>query len=506
MQHNKKLDEAGCYYAAVDIGTSKIVILVGKQNDDKKIDIIAESIVPSKGVVKGDIRNTNEVVAGITSAVEKIEKEYGIKILETYVGLSGQHIKFMQKDGYVSINNKEGEVTSDDVIRLSKEMNNITIPPGEAIIHILPQSYCIDDDSDVIEPVGMVGNRLNGIFNIVTGNNDKLMLTKRCLNRSKIDMKTIILSSLASAEAVLIDDAKELGVVVVDMGGGTTDVAIYHDKTMRFLGVIPIGGELINKDIRAMGVLERLVEKLKVKFGSAFSDDVADNQVIRLQSPSGEISQKDLAMVIEARIMDIIESLEKMIDNAGYRGKLKGGIVITGGGAQIKGIDKLFARHFKCAVSIAKAGMYISNESKEIVDSPEYSTAVGLLLRAALIGNPSKLEFLIPQEAPEQPVVVPQPAKPYTPQTSNTNQQYGSNTNNYGATPQRTQPATTAKPVTPPAPVVPEKKPDITQFEDTSNESNNDTDYDDLGKVSFWQKVRRFIEPDNDDLEDNKIK
>lgn len=501
MQHNKSFDETGCYYAAIDIGTSNIIALVGRQSSDNKMEIIAESTIPSNGVVRGDIRNTNDVVAGVTHAVEKIESEYGIKILEAYVGLSGQHIKFMQKDGYVSINNKEGEVTSDDVIRLSKEMNNITIPPGEAIIHILPQSYCIDDDSDVIEPIGMVGNRLNGVFNIITGNNDRLMLIKRCLNRAKVDMKTIILSSLASAEAVLVDDAKELGVVVVDLGGGTTDVAIYHDKTMRFLGVIPIGGEVINKDIRAMGVLERLVEKLKIKFGAAFSDDVADNQVIKLQGPSSEISQKDLAMAIEARVMDIIENLEKMIDSAGYSGKLKGGIVLTGGGAQLKGIDKLFARHFKCTVTIAKASLYITNDSKEIVDSPAYSTAVGLLLRATQIGKPSKLEFMVAHDvttnsAPvQQPIYNPQPAASYNP--------YQNPISASTSTSIAQSKPVHSRPEQPKAEV--SRQQQQQQQTIIENEDDSEEIVEIEHKENIWQKIRKFIEPSNDDLEDNKI-
>lgn len=508
MQHTKNFDETGCYYAAIDIGSSNITTLVGRQSNDNKIEIVAHSCVPSKGVVRGDIRNTNDVVTAITQSINKIEEDFGIKIHQAYVGLTGQHIKFMQKDGYVSINNKEGEVTGDDVIRLSKEMNSINISPGEAIIHILPQSYCIDDDAEVIEPIGMVGNRLNGVFNIITGNNSSLLLIKRCLGRANVEMSTIILSALASAEAVLVDDSKELGVVVVDLGGGATDVCIYHDKTMRYLGVIPIGGETINKDIRAMGVLERLVEKLKIKFGSAFSDNVADNQIIKLQGPAtNEILQKDLAMAIEARVMDIIEELEQMIDTAGFTNKLKGGMILTGGCAQLKDIDKLFARHFKCEVRIAKPNLYVTPDSYEHVDHPGYSTAVGLLLRASIIGIPSKIDFIIKAPEPQPTYITTQPT--YTQQYQHAPSQRPAAVNpDQTAEKQPIAKTNNKASNNQPQRGTPRNEQIIDTPIDDDRSTDNIDDYS-TGEGNIFKRaldrLRKIVDPEDDDLEDNKI-
>lgn len=498
MQQGKEFDVNGCYYAAIDIGTTNIKTVVAKQSSDNKIEIVATCMIPSKGVIKGEIRNTNEVGVGISQSIAQIESEFNIKIKQAYVGVSGQHIKFMQKDGYVSINNNEGEVTSNDVIRLSNEMNNIQITPGEAIIHILPQHYRIDSDEDIIEPIGMVGNRLNGIFNIVTGENSKLQLIKRSLNKASVDMANIILNPLASAEAVVIDDAKELGVVVVDLGGGTTDICIYHDKTMRYLGVIPIGGWLINQDIRALGVLERLVEKLKVKFGSAFPDNIPDNQIIKLSGLSSEISVKDLAKAIEARVLDIIEQLDKMISESGFNNKLKGGIILTGGGAQLKDIDKLFARHFGCMVQIAKPTLYVTSDSIDKIDSPEYTTAVGLLLRASIIGNSSAMEFIINEPVTNNTApVTPQQGVPFTPPTFGVQQ---------GNTQQQTPAA-----VAPVTNIIQSNEDQYIQDGDQDEIIDNEDEYDNTeedgqGKnifTNFFGKLKNIMNPNGEEIEDD---
>ena len=388
------MEKEANYIVAIDMGTSNVVTLIGKKAEDGKISIVASSCVKSNGMARGDVKNTDQIVNAVKESLLAIEKEYGIKVCEAYVGLSGQHIKCEQHSGYVSVTNREGEVREDDVLRLSDDMRNISVPPGEVIIHILPQNYILDDDPDISHPVGMVGKRLAGVFNIITGDKNNLALVDRCMRRADVNIVDVILNSLASAEAVLVDDEKELGVAVVDIGGGTCDICIYYDKTIRYLGVIPIGGNIINKDIKSCGVLERLVEKLKVKFGSAMSDSVPENQVITLPSinstPSKEISQKTLASIIEARMMDVIERLEEIIERVGYKGKLSGGIVLTGGGAQLKDLDKLFARHLKCEVRIAFPDLYVTADSVEKVNSPMYSTAVGLLLKGAVIGRPTK--------------------------------------------------------------------------------------------------------------------
>lgn len=401
------------YIVAIDMGTSKVVALVGERSEDGKISIVASSCVSATGITRGDVKNIEQIVRSVNEAVNTISNDFGIKICEAYVGLSGQHIKCQDHEGYVFIVNSEGEVHNDDVVKLSKSMRNIQLPAGEVIIHILPKSYTIDDDTDINDPVGMIGSKLTGSFKIVTGIKRNMDLVGRSLSRADITITDSLLSSIASAEAVLVDDEKELGVAVIDIGGGTSDVCIHHDKTIRYLGVIPIGGNNINKDIKSYGILERHVEKLKVKCGSAMQSLVPENQVIGLpsinNSPAKEIPQKVLASIIEARMMDIIDKFKEMIAEAGFS-RLPGGVVITGGGAMLKDVDKLFAKHLDCDVRIGLPTVYISDDSIEAVSDPKYSTAVGLLLAGMTLGFKTKTIVL----NKPQPVAAPVPQHPVT--------------------------------------------------------------------------------------------
>lgn len=383
------------YIVAMDIGTSNVVTLVGEKMEGGKIHIVSSSITPSAGIARGDVRNVEQIVSSIEKSIDQIAEESNIKICEAYIGLSGEHIKCSLHGGYVFVKNKDSEVSRADVDELSESMRNVKVDPGQTIIHILPQNYILDGDSDISQPVGMIGKKLEGRFNMVMGAKENLSHLERCLNRSKIGITEVILSSLASAEAVLLDDEKELGVIVVDIGGGTTDVCIYYDKTVRYMGVIPIGGNFINKDIKSYGVLERHVENLKVKFGRAVSDLVPDNKIITLAGinniPSKEISQKTLSSIIEARMMDIVEKLIEILDDLNYRDKLKGPIVLTGGCANLQDIDKLFEKHLGRDVRIASPSIYVSEESIKKVSQPQFSTAVGLLLKGMVVGRPTKV-------------------------------------------------------------------------------------------------------------------
>ncbi len=395
------------YIAAIDMGTSNTVILIGRRAEGGKIDIVASSVVDNErdSMWRGDIRNIDKIVLSVQRALREIEKEYSLKVQEAYLNLSGKHIKCDYKSGYVSISNSEGEVRREDVDRLSNDMRNISV-----IVHIRPRIYKLDDDNISSEPIGMIGKRLSGEFNIITAEKSKIDLIYRCLNRVDVRVADVVLSSLASAEAVLVDDQKELGVVVLDFGGGTCDVCIYHDKAIRFLGVIPFGGVDINSDIRSCGVLERLVERLKVKFGCALSSEIPETQYIRLPSinntPSNEISQKQLASIIEARLEDISDQLLNIIKSSGYEGRLAGGIVLTGGGANLNMIKEFFAQRTGMPVRIATPDLYVSSETVDKVASPLYSTAVGLLLIAASMGR-TTATLVLPKPKPLDTVYDP---------------------------------------------------------------------------------------------------
>lgn len=390
------------YIAAIDMGTSTTVILIGRRAENGKIEVVASSVVDNErdSMWRGDIRNIDKIVQSVHRALQSIEDEYRFRVQEAYLNLSGKHIKCDCKSGYVSISNSEGEVRREDVDRLSNDMRNISVPAGEVIVHIRPRIYKLDDDNLSSEPIGMIGKRLSGEFNIITAERSKIDLIYRCLRRVGVAVADVVLSSLASAEAVLVDDQKELGVAVLDFGGGTCDVCIYHDKSIRYLGVIPFGGLDINSDIRSCGVLERLVERLKIKFGCALSSEIPDSQYVRLPSinntPSNEISQKQLASIIEARLEDISDQLLAIIKKSGYEGRLAGGLVLTGGGANLNMIKEFFARRVDMPVRIATPDLYVTDDTAERVASPQFSTAVGLLLIASSIGRTTSVMPLRP--------------------------------------------------------------------------------------------------------------
>ncbi len=382
------------HIVAIDIGTSNIVTLVGERAEQGKLRIVGSAITPSVGMARGDVRNVEQIVASINQSLAEIVDKYDIKISEAYVSLSGEHLSCSLHSGYVFITTDDSEVSRKDVEKLSESMFNVKVDAGQAIIHILPQNYILDGDNDILQPVGMIGKKLEGRFNIVLGRTQNLKHLERCLNRSQVALVDVVLSSLASSESLLLDDEKELGVVVVDIGGGTTDVCIYYDKTIRYMGVVPIGGNLINKDIKEFGVLERNVEKLKMQFGSALSSLASPSKVITLTSvnnlPSKEIPQKVLASIIEARMMDIVEAVKDIIDKSGYSDRIKGPIVLTGGCSLLKDVDKLFALHLNREIRVASPTLYLTDDSIELVKTPQYSTAVGVLLRGSEIGKGTK--------------------------------------------------------------------------------------------------------------------
>jgi len=372
---------------AIDLGTSKVATLVGKKTDGKKIEILGCSLSDSlSGVVRGEIKNTEHISKALKETLDNIEKELGITIREAYVGVSGQHIKTVKHAGYIFIENNDSEVRERDVQRLNDSMNNIQIPVGETIVQILPQEYRLDDEPDVREPVGMIGKKLEASFNIIVGDKAAVGRIDKTLTKHDIAVKRHILNPLAAAEAVLIPDEKELGVCVVDIGGGTTDVCIYHDNIVRHAAVIPLGGNIINKDIRSYGILERRVESLKVKFGAAVGKMERADKFITIPGLNArdpkEISCRNLAAIIEARLLDIVDSVQYEIKKAGYEGRLGAGIVLTGGVAQTRNIDVLFKNHTGYDVRVAVPDIHVTEDSQEIVNSPVYSVAVGILMKA----------------------------------------------------------------------------------------------------------------------------
>ena len=422
------MTEKNEYVVAIDLGTSKVATLVGKKADGGKIEILASAMSDSlSGVVRGEIKNTEHISKALNETIQKIESELGIAIKEAYVGVSGHHIKSSKHSGYIFIENNDGEVRERDVQRLNESMNNIQIPVGETIIHILPQEYTVDEESGIREPVGMIGNKLEATFNIVTGDKAAIGRIDKCLSKLNVSVSQHMLNPLAAAEAVLIPDEKELGVCVVDIGGGTTDVCIVHDNIVRHVAILPLGGNIINKDIRSYGILERRVESLKVKFGGAVGAlERADKFItipgLNARDPK-EISCRNLASIIEARMLDIIDCVRFEIKKAGYENRLGAGIVLTGGSAQTRNLDVLFKEHAGYDVRIAIPETHVTEESAELVNSPAYSVAVGLLLKAVGAGVAMRVGVstrpAVTVKTAPQPVAQPQP-KAVTPPVEKT--------------------------------------------------------------------------------------
>lgn len=388
------------YVAAVDLGTTKVVMAVGRKAEKNKIEIVALKEVASNGVMKGDLKNIEQASQVLREVKAKLEQELGVVVREAYVGVSGQHIQCNRTQGYVTVQNVTDagvtEVRKSDVERLIDDQRNASLPAGKTIISILPQSYTLDGEDDISEPVGMEGRKLEAKFNVIIGEETAIERIRRCFQRVGLKLAGIVLQPLASAEAVLSDDEKELGVAVVDIGGGTTDICVYYDKVIRHLAVIPIGGNIINKDIRAYGILERYVEKLKTSFGEAVAERTPADKYINIPSVNGqapkEIAVRTLAGIIEARMYDIIDYVKIEIERCGFKGRLGAGLVLTGGGANLKNLDLLFKMHTGMDVRVAQPITYVGADSAELVSAPKYSTLTGIILDAVRKGNYTEID------------------------------------------------------------------------------------------------------------------
>ncbi len=386
------------YVAAVDLGTTKVIIAVARRVEKNKVEIIDVREHQSKGIVKGDLRNNEQAFNALSEVKRQIEEELDITITEVVIGISGQHIQCAKAPGSIFVQNSEkaiSEVTSEDVKRLVDQMYNSAIPAGKSIITVLPQSYTVDGEIDILEPVGMEGKKLEAEFNLIMGEITAIERIKRCFTRAEMEVLSITLQPLASSYAVLSEDEKELGVAVVDIGGGTTDLCIYHDKIVRHIAVLPVGGDEINKDIKSYGILDRHLEKLKTLYGEAVADVAPEQKFITIQTVSGqapkEISLKALAAIIESRMYDIIDFVSAQIEQAGFKDKLGAGIVLTGGGSLLKNIEMLFRKQLSYDVRVGKPTQMLTEDSLAKVDSPHYSTIAGILIDAVRSGKVSKI-------------------------------------------------------------------------------------------------------------------
>lgn len=370
----------------LDIGTTKIVAIVGRKNEHGKLEILGMGKSNSIGVSRGVVANIDKTVQSIKKAVEEAENKSGVDIRIVNVGIAGQHIKSLQHRGIHVRHNIDDEIAQTDINKLIDDMYKLVMSPGEEIIHVLPQEYIIDNEQGIKDPIGMAGVRLEANFHIIIGQVTAAKNIYKCIHKSGLEVEDLILEPLASSEAVLSDEEKEAGVVLVDIGGGTTDLAIFQDGIIRHTAVIPFGGNVITEDIKeGCGIIKNYAEQLKLKFGSALASESSEKERVSIPGLKGrepkEISVKTLAQIIQARMEEIIEHIYYEIKNSGYENKLIAGIVVTGGGSQLKHITQLFEYVTGMGTRIGYPNEHLAKGNAEEITSPVYATGVGLVLK-----------------------------------------------------------------------------------------------------------------------------
>lgn len=371
----------------LDIGTTKISAIISKKNDEGKFEILGHGKSKSLGVKRGEVANIDKTVNAITEAVNEAQSISTFPVTDVYVGIAGQHIKSMQHRGILTRENSNEEITAKDVKKIIKDMHRLALEPGMQIIHVIPQEYYIDGLAVGNDPIGMCGTRLEADFHVITGRTSAAFNIERSVKRAGLNMVGLILEPLASAASVLDDEEKEAGVVLVDIGGGTTDVAIFYKNVIRHTCVIPYGGNIITKDIEtATNIVSKQAEDLKVKFGEALALSAKENTIVSIPGIKGrrpkEISLKNLSNIIQARVEEIFEQVRYEIKISGYAKKMGAGIVVTGGGSQLKNIKQLV--EFVTGLD-ARIGQPLENLAKGFdveLKNPIYATCLGLLDRS----------------------------------------------------------------------------------------------------------------------------
>lgn len=369
----------------LDIGTTKICAVVGRKNEYGKLEVLGLGKAESDGVIRGIVTNIDKTVHAIEKAVEEASAQSGIDIRVVNVGIAGQHIKSSIHHGSITRSSNDDEITVEDVNRLTNDMYRIVIPPGSEIIHVMPQDYIVDYEEGIKDPVGMSGVKLEADFHIITAQTNAINNINKCVKRANLEIENLILEPLASSLAVLSEEEKEAGICLIDIGGGTTDIAIFHDNIIRHTAVIPFGGNIITSDIKqGCMVMQHQAELLKKKFGKAIAEEASPNEIvsipgIRNRAPK-EISIKNLAHIIQARMEEIIELAHTEIITSGYENKLAGGIVVTGGGSQLSYLKQLVEYMTGMDTRVGYPNEHLGKSKIDEIKSPMYATSVGLVL------------------------------------------------------------------------------------------------------------------------------
>ncbi len=374
----------------LDIGTTKIVAIVGRKNEYGKIEILGVGKTPSHGVKRGVVNNITQTIQSIKTAIDIAESVSGIKIENVVVGIAGHHIRSIHHTESITRENPYDIIEIADIKMLEKKVLNLGMKPGEGIIHVLPQEFKVDDQGGIVEPIGMNGGRLEASFHVVVGQNSSIQNIGRCVKNAGLKMVDIVLEPLASSSSVLSEEEKEAGVALIDIGGGTTDLAIFKDGIIRHTAVIPFGGNIITEDIKeACSIIQRQAEMLKVRFGSAWPAENRNNEIVAIPGLRGrdakEVSLRGLSEIINARVKEIIDFVKNEIENY-YRNdemhkkRLIAGVVLTGGGAELKHLRQLVEYVTGLDARIGYPNEHLAGDSMDSLSSPLYATSIGLLM------------------------------------------------------------------------------------------------------------------------------
>jgi cell division protein FtsA len=372
----------------LDIGTTKIVAMSGVKNEYGKTQILGQGKSVSLGVHRGVVNNITQTIQSIQQAIQEAEQSSGEKINSVTVGIAGQHIRSLQHSDYITRANSELVIDEGDIERLINQVHKLVMLPGEEIIHVLPQEFKVDGQAEIKEPIGMYGGRLEANFHVVVGQVSSIRNIGRCIKSAGLDLEGITLEPLASANAVLSSEEKEAGVALIDIGGGTTDLAIFRDSIIRHTAVVPFGGNVITEDIKeGCSIIEKQAELLKIKFGSAWPGENKDNEIVSIPGLRGrdpkEITLKNLSKIIHARVVEIIEQVYVEIKNYGHeeqKKKLIAGIVLTGGGSQLKHLKQLVEYITGMDTRVGYPNEHLAGDSDKEITSPLFATSVGLVM------------------------------------------------------------------------------------------------------------------------------
>lgn len=389
----------------LDIGTTKVCAVVAGTDENGRINILGVGRSASDGMMRGVVTHIEKTISSIRAAVEKAEAQSGVSINSVIVGIAGDHIQSIQSRGVVAITGPDHEVTQADIDRLIEDTKRVALPSDRKIIHVIPQEFIIDGQDGVYDPLGMSGVRMEANVHIITGLVSAAQNIYKCVQRVGLDVSDMVLEPLASSYAVLDDEEKEIGIALLDVGGGTTDLAVFEERTIRHTAVIGIAGKKVTDDIRkGLGILSDQAERLKREHGFAYEPAIVDNEPIVLPGVGGraplEIDKSLLARIIQPRMEEIFEIAALEIKRSGYSKHLSGGVVLTGGGALTKGAAELASDVLGMPVKIGIPTGFSGGLVREI-ENPAYATAVGLVIhgmrnkdRATIKGEPKKVRTL----------------------------------------------------------------------------------------------------------------